>query len=40
MNKWCRLSNCWCDDVEEITEGQLDCDYECTNCEDFEEVES
>lgn len=38
MSKWCNLANCWCDEAEEITEGQLGCDYECKGCEECEEI--
>lgn len=30
--KWCDHYNCWCSDVEEITEGQFNCDLECNDC--------
>lgn len=38
MSKWCNKANCWCDDVREITDEQLDCDYDCNNCEECEEI--
>lgn len=37
MAKWCNLINCWCDDAEEITEGQI-CDCDCNNCDEMEEI--
>jgi hypothetical protein len=26
---WCEYFHCWCSDVEEITEGQEYCEYDC-----------
>lgn len=32
--KWCKVAECWCDEAEDITEGQLGCDYDCNNCDE------
>ena len=37
--KWCGYYNCWCSDVEEITDGECDCELFCEICDDLEYVE-
>jgi len=37
--KWCGYYNCWCSDVEEITDNQNDCDLDCNDCKDCEYVQ-
>lgn len=39
-HRWCDRCGCWCSDAEDITDGMGDCDYECSYCEDCEEVKS
>jgi hypothetical protein len=36
--KWCDHYNCWCSDVEEITDGQYACDLDCNDCNNLEYV--
>ena len=36
--KWCNVAQCWCNDVEDVTDEQLGCDYDCNNCEEYEEI--
>lgn len=36
--KWCNQYQCWCSDAEEITDGMGDCDYDCRDCPEAEEV--
>jgi hypothetical protein len=36
--KWCNQYNCFCSEVEEITEGMGCCDYECYGCEEAVEI--
>lgn len=38
MSRWCSYYNCWCSDAKEITDGEGDCDYNCNNCVNKEEV--
>ncbi|HJJ11267.1 MAG TPA: hypothetical protein OIM49_05950 [Clostridiaceae bacterium] len=39
MSKWCNYFNCWCNDVEEvIPEEGINCNLECRNCENMEEI--
>lgn len=38
MNRWCNLYGCWCSDVEEILEDLPDCNFECEDCEESEEI--
>ena len=37
--KWCNYIGCSCDYVEELTEGDCNCGYDCDNCQDSEEIE-
>lgn len=38
--KWCNLLVCWCSEAEELTsDGPVYCDYDCSGCEECEEVE-
>lgn len=39
MNRWCNLCNCWCDDVEEVTDEELGCDYDCSDCKECQVIE-
>lgn len=36
--KWCNKYNMWCSQVEELTDGQADCELDCSDCEYCEEV--
>ncbi len=38
MAKWCNFYSCWCDDAEDITDGVGDCDYNCKDCEECQEI--
>jgi hypothetical protein len=30
---WCNAVGCWCNDVENITDGMMACDMCCEDCE-------
>jgi len=36
--KWCKVYSCWCEDAEDITDGNGVCDYDCRNCDEVDEV--
>jgi len=39
--KWCNIYNCWCSDVEEVIDVEdAECDLDCKNCEECEEIRS
>ncbi len=38
MAKWCNNYCCWCSDVEEITDEQYECDLDCNDCDECEEI--
>jgi hypothetical protein len=38
MSLWCNHYNCWCTDVDDITDGEADCDSECSSCEYSENI--
>ncbi len=38
MALWCNRYDCWGSDAEDITDGMADCDYDCSDCDDSEEV--
>ncbi|UZW13217.1 hypothetical protein OSC52_15375 [Clostridium pasteurianum] len=40
MARWCNHYNCWCSDAEDITDNIGDCDYDCSCCDDMEEITS
>lgn len=37
--KWCGKYNVWCDEVEDLLDGEIDCDGDCGYCGYEEEVE-
>ncbi len=38
MSLWCNHYNCWCTDVYDITDGEVDCDSECSTCKEAEDI--
>jgi len=36
--KWCNYYNCWCNEVEDIIEEGIECDLECNDCEECEDI--
>ena len=36
--RWCNFYNAWCSDVDDITDGMADCDLDCKDCDDCEEI--
>jgi len=35
---FCNKYGCWCDDVIDITENQNDCNGNCSECKESEEI--
>lgn len=38
MSNWCNKYNMWCDEVEDLMDGENDCDCNCRSCEYKERV--
>ena len=36
--KWCNVINMWCDDMDDEEIDLIDCDGDCRNCDQCEEV--
>ena len=38
--KWCNVMNMWCSDMDEEDCNNAQCDGDCKNCEECEEITS
>lgn len=38
MAKWCNMYNCWCSDAEDMFGEENMCDFECSGCDEQENV--